>query len=697
MTTDEHKFPPQELMMIPRWITADETKKPIPGTAAKDEEHWTNYDVAMLAVQEGKAAFMGLSFFGGVETAGYRLMAIDIDSCFDDEGRVRPWAQSIVDYFDTYTERSPSGNGLHIFIWVRVENADYPNTKHYIGALPAKGKEVAKAPQVQMIGGDCQGYVTVTGDMIEGVQDRIARVNELTWLRNAYPPGAGRQVDLSKVKLEESWKGGPKPELAAIAESIKASGDKAHRSLVGEWQEAGYDSASECYFALVHRVLKATNRDGELALEFLLSEHAEPWSSGGVLGCEDAKKYAIDFWVKARVKKATAVSEDERPEFGDPVNVDSIFGGAPKEAEEEEEAEEADDEPSAEDLGVLLPSAFRQLYGGGSTFMIKNLIPAQGVFQIWGAPKNGKSQVAMAIAAAVASGAEFCFGQRVFVTGPVLVLVGEDQHGVAHRTKAQEIASEVGFEHSGADIPLYLTKVPGNLSLKEGLELVHKQITAIEPVLVLLDTQIANAGAIDENDTKAMAQFMHTVELMSSYRGGRAVGLVHHTSKSGKGGPRGSSVQSGAVVADFQVIKAKGGPIRLIPRHAKNWQALGEFSLDVESIPVAEDMDGNEITGPAIDFRVHPSAKVMAQDVETEVPEPDGGGAPETVLIMFSMEHGRQQRPFIAEQLAKAGLLGAGTANALRYLEKKLVDAGKLSVDSNRSKTDGGVVYGPPE
>jgi putative DNA primase/helicase len=41
------------------------------------------------------------------------LMGADLDDCIED-GKIAPWALELVEMFDSYTERSPSGAGLRI-------------------------------------------------------------------------------------------------------------------------------------------------------------------------------------------------------------------------------------------------------------------------------------------------------------------------------------------------------------------------------------------------------------------------------------------------------------------------------------------------------------------------------------------------------------------------------------------------------
>ena len=43
------------------------------------------------------------------------VVFIDIDHCIKD-GIIKPWAQKVIDDFDSYTERSQSEEGLHILI-----------------------------------------------------------------------------------------------------------------------------------------------------------------------------------------------------------------------------------------------------------------------------------------------------------------------------------------------------------------------------------------------------------------------------------------------------------------------------------------------------------------------------------------------------------------------------------------------------
>jgi putative DNA primase/helicase len=77
-----------------------------------DPDTWTDFETCYKAYQEGR--------YDGVQralTTGDPYFCIDIDGCFasDDGYMVTKLASEIVESFDTYAERSPSGKGLHVW------------------------------------------------------------------------------------------------------------------------------------------------------------------------------------------------------------------------------------------------------------------------------------------------------------------------------------------------------------------------------------------------------------------------------------------------------------------------------------------------------------------------------------------------------------------------------------------------------
>lgn len=80
---------------------------------------WSNFKTACAAVD--KYGFDGIGIMFGKN----KLVGIDIDHCIDSEGKVSELARDIINTLDSYTELSPSGNGIHILAYGEI-----PASKH---------------------------------------------------------------------------------------------------------------------------------------------------------------------------------------------------------------------------------------------------------------------------------------------------------------------------------------------------------------------------------------------------------------------------------------------------------------------------------------------------------------------------------------------------------------------------------------
>lgn len=73
---------------------------------------WAKFNTVYMAYQD-IGGFDGICWMMPTEPGD--LVFIDIDHCIKD-GEIEPWAQKVVDEFDSYTETSQSEEGLHILI-----------------------------------------------------------------------------------------------------------------------------------------------------------------------------------------------------------------------------------------------------------------------------------------------------------------------------------------------------------------------------------------------------------------------------------------------------------------------------------------------------------------------------------------------------------------------------------------------------
>lgn len=107
--------------------------------SSTDPETWTDFS----AVKESPEYGLGFVFTDTPFTG------IDLDHCRDPEtGKLESWAKKIVDILGSYTEISPSGEGLHILI-----KGELPGDRNRTG-------------DIEMY--DTDRYFTVTGDLLNG-------------------------------------------------------------------------------------------------------------------------------------------------------------------------------------------------------------------------------------------------------------------------------------------------------------------------------------------------------------------------------------------------------------------------------------------------------------------------------------------------------------------------------------------------
>ena len=147
---------PLELKVRPQWVAHRPDKKPVnpkTGKLAKvdDPETWGTFSQAVeyYEAHKGKRiAGIGYMFSFYDPYAG-----IDLDKCRNPEtGEIKEWAWEIIKRFNSYTEISPSGTGIHILIQ---------------GKLPSNAEHTRKMPdggKIEVY--DSLRYLTMTGNLI---------------------------------------------------------------------------------------------------------------------------------------------------------------------------------------------------------------------------------------------------------------------------------------------------------------------------------------------------------------------------------------------------------------------------------------------------------------------------------------------------------------------------------------------------
>lgn len=208
-------------------VNGRKTKVPLQANgktaSSTDSSTWDTLD----SVQKRKHEGVGFVFTGGV-------VGIDLDKCFDENNEIKPWAKRVLDKFDSYTELSPSGKGLHIL-------ALTDDSITGMNRRVAVDKRVDK-DQEEGIEAYTQGrFFTFTGNVWERRSD-IKKIEGLAEWRAAF--------DKPKTVVRGS---NVLPDDIVILDKMRRSrnGQK-FQTLYdrGDWESLGFPSQSEADFSM---------------------------------------------------------------------------------------------------------------------------------------------------------------------------------------------------------------------------------------------------------------------------------------------------------------------------------------------------------------------------------------------------------------------------------------------------------------
>lgn len=151
-----------ELRQRPQWLVwkyvqvpgrEKPTKKPAAprtGFWANDPTAWASYEEAVARVKRSNFDGVGYAFSPDDDFTG-----ADLDGCRDaTTGELQPWAAAIIKLAETYTEVSPSGEGLRMF---------------WRGKIDAAIKHDPAQVEIYATG----RYLTITGEHLHGTPDKI--------------------------------------------------------------------------------------------------------------------------------------------------------------------------------------------------------------------------------------------------------------------------------------------------------------------------------------------------------------------------------------------------------------------------------------------------------------------------------------------------------------------------------------------
>lgn len=188
-------------------------------------------------------------------------------------------------------------------------------------------------------------------------------------------------------------------------------------------------------------------------------------------------------------------------------------------------------------------------------WIIEDIMEKDSVIDIYGAPKSGKSFIAIDMA--LCSSLGIPWQTHKTEQTPIIYLAGEGQRGIARRVQAWEHY----YGHSLYDSKMFVSdRGVRFLDEKDHQNLINHIRQVADEFgdigCLYVDTLARNFGAGNENSTEDMNKFIERVDHLKS-EFGCCIALVHHTGHSSSGRARGSSVLPAAVDAEFAVKRPK--------------------------------------------------------------------------------------------------------------------------------------------
>jgi hypothetical protein len=291
--------------------------------------------------------------------------------------------------------------------------------------------------------------------------------------------------------------------------------------------------------------------------------------------------------------------------------------------------EKPDDGPKVEaDTDDRLFVHVSQLVDRPTRYLIKNVLEADCLAELFGAPGTYKSFVAIQMALSVASGKDF-FGYPVKDTGPVMFLIGEGLSGFKRRLRAWGIHNQIDIN----TLPVFVSKRPAELTVKSSVECI---ITGIEqallepkvtPKVLVVDTLARNFGPADENNTGDMGRFVDgCTAIRQKY--GTTILIVHHCGVIDKTRGRGNSALYAGIDYCYRMDRTEGEKnASLVFLKAKDAELQKPINIQPVVIRVGIDDDGEPVTSLTLEL-----SDDEGWDFENEKSQPRRIGAKEKLM-----------------------------------------------------------------
>lgn len=514
------------------------------GISTAKPEQWATFELALAACQAHPKLFAGIGY---VMTGPHGVIGTDLDNCVD-KGVVAPWAAEVVAQLASYTEISPSGNGLRILSF---------------GDLPADWNNHETG--IEIYGGNEARFLTVTGEHLAGtpgdVQVADGAVLQQLEARYAKERRRAEVIDLNMPDLVDDVL---LPSLANLdlpysARDFLDTG--AHR---GDRSRELFSTAVALYAAglqddEVFSILAQNEHAVEIALDHRRQDH------------DRAQLY---LWREHCCKgKARATPRLTADEFDD-----------------------VSESPVGRDLSPVKRARFQVLsaeefsHRVPQRWIIKGVLPGAGLCVLYGDSGSGKTFFALDVVGAVARGVEWR-GKRVR-KGRVVIICAEGAGGFRDRMEAYA-------QHHGvdlADFPVGVIPDSPNLLEKGDVKDLLLALAAFGKAdIIVVDTLAQSMPGGNENAGEDMGRVLAHCKAIHRATGALVM-LVHHSGKDAARGARGWSGLRGAADVQIEIVRAGDDRAAVIDKQKDGGGEGDEYGFKLTPVTIGMDEDGDDTT-----------------------------------------------------------------------------------------------------
>lgn len=498
---------PAAMAREPRWVgwryvsrSGKWTKTPItPATGrladSTDPATWGTIEAALAAVK--RFGLAGVGFMLGDGWAG-----VDLDNSYNPRTRtLAPWARGDVEALASYTEVSPSGRGVKVFVR---------------GRLP-EGRR--RTGNYELYDGD--RFFTVTGHRLDGApatvqerQEQLAALHARLFAQQTEPEPDERPA------LTPAPRHGLSDEQAL--ERARAARDGAKFDALWRGDASGYASASEADLALCSLLAFWVGPD-PARIDALFRR-------SGL--CRDKWKRRADY------RADTLAKAINRQEFYEPPEAQPKLVVLPGQAAEA---------PKDETPWIISVTDLLAEPDEPEVWLCQGLVRAQMLGLLVGPPKTYKSFFAQELSVALATGTP-AFGLFEVPEAVPVVYVQEESARLYLRRRFRGILAGRGMHPATVADTLY-TVTNKRFRLDEPshiARLTEEAIEAYQPRIIFFDPMRAMHW-LDENKAEAMQPIMaELTRLRDVY--GLSIVVVHHNNKNPLYTAKGDKVRGSGVI-----------------------------------------------------------------------------------------------------------------------------------------------------